>query len=202
MGASDRIAIKYLNVSTSDTYIVDDLTISEDGNSIQFSWLVSCNATENPGSLIFLINFRCINDAGRITYNWSTQPCSTFSILEGVYSMDSNPQDLYDFWAKYENKINILTQATMFVFCSVARMMFGFCCRLEKRIHLTQTRMLTLPPSSEQSANLSTIAELRIPTWSCFSALFFLLRAILIPMRNELRTTTQLITAENSGVFL
>ena len=101
MSKCDRVAIKYLNVRKDDMYIVDDVAISEDGESVTFTWLVSANATQEVGSLAFLVNFRCWNDEGIITYNWSTQPCSTFSILKGVTSMDSNPKEQYDFWAKY-----------------------------------------------------------------------------------------------------
>lgn len=110
MGICDRVAIKYLNVRNADMYIVDDLAITEDGENITFSWLVSGNATEEVGSLVFLINFRCYDDRGRITYNWSTKPCSIFSILEGVRSMDSNPAELYDFWARYNGLVNDVSQ--------------------------------------------------------------------------------------------
>lgn len=106
MSLVDRIAIKYLNARKSDMYVVDDLSVTEDGENITFTWLVSGNATQEVGSLTFLVNFRCYDDEGRITYNWSTKPCSTFSILEGVYSMDSNPAELYDFWAKYGAKVD------------------------------------------------------------------------------------------------
>lgn len=102
----DRVAIKYLNRPRTDTYIVDDLTLSEDKQFINFTWLVSGNVTENSGSLIFQINFRCWDDEGNVTYNWSTQPCSTYTILEGLYSMDDNPEKLYDFWAKYESLVD------------------------------------------------------------------------------------------------
>lgn len=108
----DRVAIKYLNRPRTDTYIVDDLTLSEDKQFINFTWLVSGNVTENSGSLIFQINFRCWDDEGNVTYNWSTQPCSTYTILEGLYSMDTDPQKLYDFWAKYEGLVDEVTEKT------------------------------------------------------------------------------------------
>lgn len=110
MAIADRVAIKYLNVNNADTYIVDDLTVTTDKKYITFTWLVSGNATQAAGSLIFLINFRCWNDEGVITYNWSTQPCSTYSILRGVNSMDSNPKEQYDFWAKYEGLVNTVVE--------------------------------------------------------------------------------------------
>lgn len=110
MAIADRVAVKYLNVRNGDMYVVDDLTVSDDKKHITFSWLVSGNATEEAGSIIFHINFRCWNDEGEITYNWSTQPCSTYSILKGVHSMDSNPKERYDFWAKYEGLVNTVTE--------------------------------------------------------------------------------------------
>lgn len=105
MSEVDRIAIKYLNVKKSDMYIVNDAAVSDDGESVTFTWLVSGNVTQEVGSLVFLINFRCYSDDGTITYNWSTQPCSTYSILKGVNSMDSNPQELYDFWTRYQSMV-------------------------------------------------------------------------------------------------
>lgn len=112
MSLVDRIVIKYLNVRRNDMYIVDDLSVTEDGENITFTWLVSGNATQEVGSLVFLVNFRCYDDEGRITYNWSTKPCSTFSIMEGVTSMDSNPLELYDFWARYGEKVDTVTATT------------------------------------------------------------------------------------------
>lgn len=108
----DRVAIKYLNRPRTDMYIVDDLTLSEDKKSISFTWLVSGNVTENAGSVIFQINFRCWDDEGNVKYNWSTQPCSTYTILEGLYSMDANPKELYDFWARYEGLVNRVIENT------------------------------------------------------------------------------------------
>lgn len=108
----DRVAIKYLNASRNDMYIVDDLTLSEDKKSVNFTWLISGNVTANAGSVIFQINFRCWDDEGNVTYNWSTQPCSTYTILEGLYSMDSNPEELYDFWARYENLVKDVADKT------------------------------------------------------------------------------------------
>lgn len=106
MSQCDRIAVKYLNVRPHDMYVVDDVTVSDDGKSVTFTWLVSANATQEVGSLIFHVNFRCWNDEGEITYNWSTHPCSTYSILKGVTSMDSNPKEQYDFWAKYKGLVD------------------------------------------------------------------------------------------------
>ena len=112
MSYVDRVAIKYMNGSNSDMYIVDDLHLSDDEQSVIFSWLVSGNATQIASSIIFIVNFRCYDDNGTITYNWSTQPCSTYSVTKGVFSMDSNPQDLYDFWARYEDKVNNVMSTT------------------------------------------------------------------------------------------
>lgn len=112
MSQCDRVAIKYLNVRQDDMYIVDDVSVSDDGKHVIFTWLVSANATQEVGSLAFLVNFRCWNDEGEITYNWSTHPCSTYSILKGVPSMDSNPKEQYDFWAKYKGLVDGVIEDT------------------------------------------------------------------------------------------
>lgn len=110
MSQCDRVAIKYLNVRQDGMYIVDDVSVSDDGKHVTFTWLVSANATQEVGSLAFLVNFRCWNDEGEITYNWSTHPCSTYSILKGVPSMDSNPKEQYDFWARYKGLVDTVTE--------------------------------------------------------------------------------------------
>lgn len=115
MSQCDRVAVKYLNVRNDDMYVVDDVAVSDDGKHVTFTWLVSGNATQEVGSLIFLINFRCWDDNGIITYNWSTQPCSTYSILKGVESMDSNPKEQYDFWAKYKGLVDEVVDDTRVV---------------------------------------------------------------------------------------
>lgn len=66
-------------------YKVDDLKVSEnDKQLVEFSWLISNNATEEVGSLSFAIHFVCTTE-GTIEYMWSTASYSKISVVDGVY---------------------------------------------------------------------------------------------------------------------
>ena len=111
MSKSDRITVFYVNGPSSGSYIVDDMKLSEDGNSITFSWLISRAATQNVGTLVFAINFRCIDEEGNITYSWSTQPCPMFSILAGVTGSEDVTYDEYnDLIGHFENELNYILE--------------------------------------------------------------------------------------------
>lgn len=82
MSLSDRVTITYINGSTTDAYIVDDLETADEG--VTFSWLISSNATQEVGALKFNINFRCMDSDGNVTYNWTTMACEDFKVLANI----------------------------------------------------------------------------------------------------------------------
>lgn len=106
MYETDRVIINYINGVNTGSYMVDDMTIDEEDDTISFTWLISGNSTKNAGSLAFSISFRCFDDNGAITYNWSTKPCNIFTILSGI---EENPEEIpdeaYDYFAKLESEI-------------------------------------------------------------------------------------------------
>lgn len=72
----------------SDVYVVDDLHISEkDPNTVELSWLISANATQVVGTLIFSIRFACIA-GGDVQYVWNTTVFSGISILKSLYNSE------------------------------------------------------------------------------------------------------------------
>lgn len=97
MLACDRIAVLYANKDNSGIYIVDDAALSTtEEDKVNFTWLISRAATKNVGSLVFGINFRCVDSANAVTYNWSTQPCSMYSIIEGVSASEGITYEEYN----------------------------------------------------------------------------------------------------------
>lgn len=106
MYKTSRITVNYVNGKSTGSYIVEDVSIvGDDRNNIIFSWLISGNATQNSGLLVFNVNFRCIDSDGNITYNWSTMPCSLFTISEGFdYSGNVDPTQVSDIIARFERE--------------------------------------------------------------------------------------------------
>lgn len=110
MSLTDRVTIMYSNGGNTGSYIVDDLAVSEDETKIEFTWLIGNPATQNIGTLAFGINFRCFNSLGNVTYNWSTKPCSVYSIVEGVnVTADTIVPDFTDALAKVEAELDALS---------------------------------------------------------------------------------------------
>lgn len=105
------VQIHYINTnssnkqeSNSDIYVVDDLQISPDSESVVVgSWLVSNNATMYNGTLNFVIRFACINEeTEEIDYQWFTDIYSAINISKGIYNVDivteGNSYDILNQW--------------------------------------------------------------------------------------------------------
>lgn len=90
----DKVEIQFINIDkvtkeeTKGVYEVDDLKPGEDGQ-VEFSWLVSQNATQRCGILSFLVSFICYAEGSvELEYLWSTATFSGISINQG---MDNGP---------------------------------------------------------------------------------------------------------------
>lgn len=87
----NRVEVHYNNTDLNKkntslgVYEVEDLTLSEDGNKVTFTWTVSENATLYAGSLNFLILFACVEN-GVTTYRWNTNINNSISIAKGMYN--------------------------------------------------------------------------------------------------------------------
>ncbi len=77
MSACTNVEVHYNNISTSrqenaGIYDVTDLAVvSDEHEMVQFTWLISENATQYEGLLSFLIMFKCERN-GEVEYRWST----------------------------------------------------------------------------------------------------------------------------------
>lgn len=91
MSQCNKVEIHYDNISkdkktvNSDYYTVDDLSISEEDDSVViFSWLISDAATQLVGKLRFSIHFECYDDDGTRVYGRNTTYFEKVTISDGV----------------------------------------------------------------------------------------------------------------------
>lgn len=86
MSSTNRIEIHYDNISKDKKETNEGLYISNDavvnGDKIEFSWLVSGNATQLAGKIQFWINFVCLDDDGNVIYSWGTDIFKGINILQ------------------------------------------------------------------------------------------------------------------------
>lgn len=93
---------KKRNEISIGVYEADDLIISED--KVNFSWLISGNATKFEGTLYFTVNFECVSD-GEINYLWNTKVFKNFYVQEGIRG-EEQIEELYpDLLEKYKDDI-------------------------------------------------------------------------------------------------
>ena len=101
MALCDKIEIHYLNIDAKtretqkDLYTVQDAALSEDGETVTFSWLISGNATKYAGYLNFLIRFSCLEN-GQCVYVWNTDIYSGITISSGICNDDELVQTFPD----------------------------------------------------------------------------------------------------------
>ena len=85
MAESAKAKLHYVNPMKADSggmYEMTDLQIDESNpEKVKCSWLISANATKEPGALSFLIEFDCYED-DVLVYSWHTAPFKGISIGE------------------------------------------------------------------------------------------------------------------------
>lgn len=96
MSFCNKVEIHYINIGIddrfADVYIANDLHIdTDDTEYVKVSWLISENATRFPGTLSFMIRFRC-TEGDAITYTWGTGIFSNITVGEGF----NNSQTVID----------------------------------------------------------------------------------------------------------
>lgn len=95
MSQCDVVRIYFVNTDgkhkNKGYYDVEDLTVSDDGNTVIFTWLISDDATQIVGALDFWIVFECTVD-GEVDYRWSTLKHKGITVAEGAdeYSPEEN----------------------------------------------------------------------------------------------------------------
>lgn len=86
MSLCDSVQVHYRNAGAGTglvnvgVYEISDVAVSDDTDDIvQFSWLISQNATQYGGKLSFVIKFICLNN-DIITYSWGTDIYDSITI--------------------------------------------------------------------------------------------------------------------------
>ena len=103
----DSITVHYLNIDLTTNekitgiYPITDIRIDpEDETKAYCTWLLSRNVTNQAGALSFLLRFECVDDAGNITYSWSTDIFKGISVSAGIDNTDE----------VYEQSVDVLEQ--------------------------------------------------------------------------------------------
>lgn len=111
MSLCNRIEIHYLNIDTTtkeqsnDVYISDDVTISpEDENLVEFSWLISENATKYNGILSFAISMKCLT-GDVVDYKWNTLTYEKLSVGKSLNNVAAIQETVSDIIAKWKQEL-------------------------------------------------------------------------------------------------
>jgi hypothetical protein len=109
MLSCSKIEIHYINMGSdkskqsADVYIVDDVHIStRSDNVVEFSWLISKNATRYAGSTSFLVRFIHLNGT-EIEYAWHTEPYKSLVVSDGMDNgepVDAFFSDVLEAWKR------------------------------------------------------------------------------------------------------
>lgn len=80
----NMITISYLDNIKDGLYEVDDLTVNSKQDQVNFTWLISSNATQELGKIHFAIAFKCVQDDGTITYEWHTAINDDLEVIDTI----------------------------------------------------------------------------------------------------------------------
>lgn len=111
MSVCTNVEVHYNNISTSrqenaGMYDVTDLAVmADDENMVQFTWLISENATQYEGLLSFLIMFKCERN-GEVEYRWSTHiNSSSLTVAKGMNNGSVIVAEYADILVQWEERL-------------------------------------------------------------------------------------------------
>lgn len=112
LSLSDTIQVHYVNLSSSGRqksnglYEVTDLVVDDtDDTKVNFTWLISSDATEYEGMLEFLIKFACIDNDLVEVYSWHTNISKSIIIAPGIENSAIITSPLPDIIATWKEDI-------------------------------------------------------------------------------------------------
>lgn len=112
MIACDAVQVHYINVDGSGTvepsvgaYEVQDKQLSDDGEKMIFSWLISQTATTYAGTLSFAVKFICRAENGSTEYVWNTIPYVGVTISSGIDNDEIIVEEYYDVLETWYNQL-------------------------------------------------------------------------------------------------
>ena len=103
MSLCDHVRIHYSNTDrrkkneSKDIYYVTDCVVN--GDSVNFSWTLSGNATKYYGTLSFLIQFCCLDEDGTYSYIWNTDTYKSIPVHDSYNNSEGvteNYADVFD----------------------------------------------------------------------------------------------------------
>lgn len=107
MSLCNRIEVHFDNISKSSNDVGEGLYIANDaaanGDVVNFSWLISGNATRLAGTISFWLNFVCVDDDGEVTYAWGTDVFKRVTVIESNRNTEAVVHtfpDLLEQWKK------------------------------------------------------------------------------------------------------
>lgn len=139
------VQVCYLNGRSSGVYTVDDMAIDPSTTDIfTCSWLISRNATKHVGKLTFMLRFVQMDDAGVISYAWSTKTYEKVRVLENIDSGEMFEDEYVDVIEQWKNDL----EAEMRAFVDYT---------VETQVDVAQIRT----NKANTNANSRNISELR-----------------------------------------
>jgi hypothetical protein len=109
------VKVHYTNIDSKTreenhgVYVVDDLQIfPADDEVVVLSWLISSNATQHAGGLLFGLSFRCLSGDGTIEYAWNTVVHKGVSVSSGINNGEFIVEEFPDVIAQLEARIQAL----------------------------------------------------------------------------------------------
>ena len=119
MTTCNVVEVHYINAGTTaknpGLYIVNDFVAAtnEAGEEIvKCSWLVSKNATQLAGKLLFRLNFICSN-GGEIDYLWPTAIYSGINVADGINNTDYVVDNYADILVAFDDRLRQLENLDM-----------------------------------------------------------------------------------------
>ena len=109
MSLSNRIEIHYDNISTDGKKTIEGLYTAEDcvveDDTVVFTWLISSNVTQNPGTVQFWINFTCSDEDSNIIYSWGTDTFNNVKIIPNNRNTESVIKRIPDVLEQWKDAI-------------------------------------------------------------------------------------------------
>lgn len=95
MLGSDRVEVNWQNGSNKGRYVIGDLQLSSEDESIVIcSWLISNKATQNATLLKFSLRFICSTGIVQ-DYAWGTDICTKLVVRAALFRDDDNVETEY-----------------------------------------------------------------------------------------------------------
>ena len=108
MSQCNMVQVHYTNTDketgavNEDVYETSDLRVDPDSeDAVIFSWLITANATQYVGSLVFSISYNCVSENGDIEYSWNTVDYTGISIKSRHNNSESVVTTYPDVLAKW-----------------------------------------------------------------------------------------------------